>query len=32
MASQIGPRHWTDAQGAVALVAAEECNKNADLE
>ena len=30
--ADIGTRHWTDVQGAAAVVAAEECTNNADLE
>jgi len=29
---EIGTRHWTGEQGAAAVVAAEECTNNADLE
>jgi len=29
---EIGTRHWTGEQGAAAVVAAEECTKNEDLE
>ena len=29
---EIGTRHWTGEQGAEAVVAAEECTNNADLE
>jgi len=29
---EIGTRHWTGEQGAAALVAAEDCTNNADLE
>jgi len=29
---EIGTRHWTSEQGAVAVVAAEECTNNTDLE
>jgi hypothetical protein len=32
MVSEIGPRRWKGEQGAAAVVAAEECTKNADLE
>jgi hypothetical protein len=28
----IGTRHWTGEQGAAAVVAADECTNNADLE
>jgi len=29
---EIGTRHWTGEQGAVEVVAAEECTNNADFE
>jgi hypothetical protein len=32
MVSEIGPRRWTGEQGAVAVVTAEECTNNVDLE
>jgi hypothetical protein len=32
MVSEMGPRSWMGEQGAAALVAAEECTNNADLE
>jgi hypothetical protein len=32
MVSEIGPWRWTGEQGAAAVVAAEECTNNADLE
>jgi hypothetical protein len=32
MVSEIGPRHWMGKQGAAAVVAAEECTNNADVE
>jgi hypothetical protein len=32
MVSEIGPRRWTGEQGAAAVVAAEACTNNADLE
>jgi len=32
MVSEIGPRRWSGEQGAVAVVAAEECTNNADHE
>jgi len=30
--NEIGSRHWTCEQGAAAVVAAEECTNNSDLE
>jgi len=32
MVSEIGPRRWTGEEGALAIVEAEECTNNADLE
>jgi len=29
---EIGTSHWTGEQGAAAVVAAEECTNNADIE